>query len=248
MKKIIELDNINLKYRFLKNMNIKQEILRLFHPKQKITKLKEIEALKNISFNIYSGHTVGIIGGNGAGKSTLLKLIAGVFQPDSGKIIVRAKSISLLTLGTGFQSELSGYENIYLNGLLLGLKKHEIDQKINIIIEFSGIEDSIHNPIKTYSSGMRQRLAFAIAINAIPEVLLIDEILGVGDQAFKNKSNKIIKELINSNKTVILVSHDIGTLEEVCDKILWLHKGELIQYGETKEVIAEYKKFIKEQK
>lgn len=248
MKKIIEIKNIDLKYKFVHNMSLKQEIIGIFFKSKRRKKQKEILALKNISFEIESGHTVGIIGGNGAGKSTLLKLIAGVFQPDCGEIITKTDSISLLSLGTGFNSELTGKENIYLNGMLLGLKKLQLDKKIEEIIEFSGVEGAINNPIKSYSTGMKQRLAFAIAINAIPDVLLIDEVLGVGDQAFQNKSSKIIKGLITSEKTVILVSHSIGTIKELCDKVIWLHKGELIKYGDTEDILEEYQNFIRKQK
>ena len=248
MKKIIEVKNVDLKYKFVQNMSLKQEMIGIFFKSKRNKKQKEILALKKISFAIESGHTVGIIGGNGAGKSTLLKLIAGIFQPDSGKIITKTDSISLLSLGTGFNSELTGKENIYLNGMLLGLKKKQLDNKIEEIIEFSGVEDAINNPIKSYSTGMKQRLAFAIAINAIPDVLLIDEILGVGDQAFQNKSSKIIKDLITSDRTVVLVSHSMGTIKDLCDKVIWLHKGELIKYGETEEILEEYQNFIKKQK
>lgn len=244
----IEVKNLNLKYKFVKNMNMKQELGKIITRKNKEKRVKEVWALKNVSFNIEKGKSVGIIGYNGAGKTTLLKVIAQLYKPDSGEIKLNSDSVSLLTLGAGFQPELSGIENIYLNGLLLGLKKKEIDEKLNDIISFADIGEFIYNPIKSYSSGMKSRVAFAIASHVEPEILLIDEVLGVGDQAFKEKSRKKMNELINDNRTVLIVSHSISTIRNMCESVLWLHKGEVMGFGDAKEIIQEYTDFVKKMK
>ncbi|PAB58273.1 ABC transporter ATP-binding protein [Anaeromicrobium sediminis] len=241
----IKATNLNLKYKFIRNMNMKHEIVRTIFGKQQESRKKEVWAIKDLSFSIEGGQTVGIIGSNGSGKTTLLKTIAGIFKPDSGTIETSTNSISLLTLGAGFQAELSGHENIYINGLLLGLSKKDIDERIDSIIEFSELGDFIYNPLKTYSSGMKSRLAFSIASQVEPDVLLIDEVLGVGDQAFKEKSYNRMKELINGDRTVILVSHSLGVVENMCDKVLWIEKGKFVQYGDTKEVVPKYREYMK---
>lgn len=239
----VEIKDLNLKYRFIKNMSMKQEIVKLIKRK-KDQRVVEVYALKDVSFKVEKGQTVGIIGANGAGKTTLLKTIARIFQPDSGEIKLYSDSVSLLTLGAGFQGELAGVENIYLNGITLGLSKKQIDQRLQQIIDFSGIGEAIHNPIKSYSTGMKARLAFSIACYVEPDILLIDEILGVGDENFKKKSSDKLKELIKDNRTVIIVSHSLSSVREMCDKVLWLDKGKLIEYGETNEIIDKYIQFV----
>ncbi len=241
----IEAVNINLKYRFIRNMNMKHEIVRTLLRKNVETRKKEVWALKNLTFKIESGQTVGVIGSNGSGKTTLLKTIAGIFKPDSGEIKLSTESVSLLTLGAGFQSELSGFENIYINGLLLGFTKKEIDQTVEDIIAFSELGDFIYNPLKTYSSGMKSRLAFSIASQIEPDILLIDEVLGVGDESFKKKSYAKMEELIHSDRTVILVSHSLGVIENMCDKVLWIEKGEYMAYGTTKEITPKYREYMR---
>ncbi len=241
----VEAKELNLKYKFIRNMNMKHEIVRTLLKKGTESRKKEVWALKNLSFKIESGQTVGIIGSNGSGKTTLLKTIAGIFKPDSGTIKLNTESVSLLTLGAGFQSELSGYENIYINGLLLGFSKKQIDDKVNDIIEFSELGDFIFNPLKTYSSGMKSRLAFSIASQIEPDILLIDEVLGVGDESFKKKSYSRMKELINSHRTVVLVSHSLGVIENMCGKVLWIEKGEFMDYGDTDRVVKKYKDYMK---
>ncbi|WP_069651038.1 ABC transporter ATP-binding protein [Caloranaerobacter ferrireducens] len=240
----IEVKNLNLKYKFVKNMNMKQEIIKLFTGKKE-KRVKEVWALKNVSFSIEKGKTVGIIGTNGSGKTTLLKTIAKIFKPDSGEIKLYSDSVSLLTLGAGFQPELSGIENIYLNGLLLGFSKKEIDNKLNEIIEFSDLGEFIYHPIKTYSSGMKTRLAFSIASHVEPDILLIDEVLGVGDESFRKKSENRLKELIKDNRTVLIVSHNLSAISNLCDLVLWIHKGEVMDYGDTEEVINKYREFVR---
>lgn len=243
----IEVKDLNVKYKFVRSMNLKQELIKIFKGRKE-KRTKEVWALKNISFKLERGSNVGIIGSNGSGKTTLLKTIASIFQPDSGEIMVYENSISLLTLGAGFQPELSGYENIYLNGLILGFKKEQIDEKIDEIIEFSGLEDFIYSPIRTYSSGMKTRLAFSISCHIEPDILLIDEVLGVGDESFRQKSSDKLKELIEHDRTVIMVSHSLPALEELCDQLIWIEKGVLKEHGDTATVIKRYKEYMSNSK
>lgn len=240
---VVEVENLNLKYKFVRHMSMKQEIIKLVRRKKE-QKVKEVWALRDVSFKVEKGQTIGIIGANGAGKSTLLKTIANIFKPDSGEVKLNTDSVSLLTLGTGFQGELSGIENIYLNSLILGMTKKEVDEKLEEIIEFSGVGDFIKNPLKTYSTGMKARLGFSIACHIEPEILLIDEVLGVGDEDFKKKSSDKLKELINDNRTVILVSHSMNVVKDMCDKVLWLNSGQLMGYGDADEIVDEYRKFV----
>lgn len=244
---IIEVDDLNLKYRFIKSLNFKDWLGHTFNLGTKEKKLKVVEALKNITFKIKKGTTVGIIGENGAGKSTLLRVLANVYAPDSGTVKIHTDSVSLLSLATGFKSELSGYENIYINGLLLGLKKNEIDSKLDEIISFSGIGEFIENPVRTYSSGMKSKLAFSIACHVNPELLLIDEVFSVGDARFRKKSGARIRELINSERTVVLVSHSEELIKEHCDEVIWLDRGNLLAHGETDEILQEYIKYSNRQ-
>lgn len=243
----IEVKDLNLKYRFVKNMSMKREIIKILK-RNSDKRVKEVWALKNLNFKVEKGQTVGIIGSNGAGKTTLLKTIARIFQPDSGEIKLHSKSVSLLTLGAGFSGELSGVENIYINGLVLGLTKKQIDERLKEIIDFSGIGEAIHNPLKSYSSGMRSRLAFSIACHVNPDILLIDEVLGVGDHEFKQKSGEKVQELINDNRTVMMVSHNLNAIREMCSKVLWLNKGEIMGYGDTEEMVKSYLEFVNNKK
>lgn len=241
----IEVKNLSVKYSFIRNTQLKRELAKFITGNKIEKRKKEIWALKNISFKIHKGYTVGIIGTNGSGKSTLLKVIANIFKPDSGEINTYTDSVSLLALGAGFQPELSGIENIYLNGLLLGMKKREIDKRLGQIIDFSELEDFVYYPIKTYSSGMKTRLAFSIAAHIEPEILLIDEVLGVGDETFKKKSSEKIKELIKENRTVLIVSHSLDSIRELCDSVIWLHNGVLMDYDVPDKVISKYKEYLR---
>lgn len=207
-------------------------------------------ALKEISFSLYEGEVLGVIGVNGAGKSTLLKLLSGVFAPNKGRIVLhkRQKPV-LLTLGAGFQPNLTGRDNVYLNGLMLGLKQREIDKLYDQIIDYSEIEpDFIDEPVRTYSSGMKTRLAFSIAQAVDPDILLIDEVLGVGDQSFREKSRKTIMEKIKSNKTVVLVSHSATQVRQLCHRALWLHDRQQRAIGDVTSVVDQYMEFVKQQK
>lgn len=238
---VIKVDNISLKYEFVKSKSIKAGLLNIFNLKKK-KRTKYIQALKDVSFEIHKGETIGVIGSNGAGKSTLLRVLAGIFSPESGEVIRNTESISLLSLGTGFQPELSGVENVYLNSLLLGLTKTEITERLSDIVEFSGIGEFINYPVKTYSSGMRARLGFSIVSHIDPDVLLIDEVLGVGDRDFKSKSAARIQELVDADRTVVLVSHALKSIKKMCDKVLWLEKGRVIMFDETNKVLESYEK------
>lgn len=243
MNEVIKAINISLKYKFLKKMSLKKEISKFF-AKTEIKKIKEVWALKNINFTAKKGSCIGIIGPNGAGKTTLLKIIAKVFEPDSGFLELYSDHVSLLTLGAGFQPELLGIDNIYLNGLLIGLSKKEIYEKLEEIIRFSELGDYIFYPVKTYSSGMRVRLAFSISSFIEPDILLIDEVLGVGDENFKNKSRDRVKELIKE-RTVFLASHSLASITELCDSVIWLNKGEIVEYDESIKVVEKYRNFYK---
>lgn len=243
MSNIIEAKNLNIKYTFIQSMNFRNSIFGRFK-KGGEKRAKTVHALKDLTFDIERGKTIGLIGGNGAGKSTLLRVFANVYEPDSGEIQINTNSVSLLALGAGFQNDLPGIDNIYLNGILLGLKKHEVDEKIDEIIEFAEIGDFINAPLRTYSSGMRTKLAFSIASHVEPELLLIDEVFSVGDARFKKKSDKKIRSLINENRTVIMVSHSLGVIEDLCDEVIWLEKGSIIETGETKRVLKNYREFM----
>jgi lipopolysaccharide transport system ATP-binding protein len=198
--------------------------------------------LKNISFDLHRGETLGIIGRNGAGKSTLLRMIAGIIEPDAGQIINHGARVSLLALGVGFMPHLTGRENAILSGLLLGMRKRDILKSMDAIIEFSGLGDFIDQPLRTYSSGMNARLGFSVAIQATPDALLIDEVLGVGDEDFRKKSTEEMKRLIRSDTAIILVSHSIPVINEFCDRAILIDHGTIALAGQTAEVLEHYKK------
>ena len=224
------------------------------HTKQKITSLKEylikriknqIElnefiALQDISFDVNRGELFGIIGLNGAGKSTLLKIIAGILKPTSGKVIRKGTVAPLIELGAGFNGDLSGYENIFLNGMLLGYSKKFLKEKVDDIIAFSELEEFIHVPLKNYSSGMKARLGFSIATSIQPDLLIVDEVLAVGDIHFRRKCEARIQEMIASGTTVLLVSHSISQIENLCSRVLWLEKGRIKAIGEAKQICSEF--------
>ena len=198
--------------------------------------------LKKINLNIKKGETVALIGTNGSGKSTLLKLMTKIIYPTKGKIITHGKLTSLLELGAGFHPDFTGRENIYFNASIFGLTAKEIDERVDKIIKFSELEEFIDNPVRTYSSGMYMRLAFAVAINVDAEILLIDEILAVGDQHFQDKCFSKLEELKKSDKTIVIVSHSLSAVEKLCDRAIWIYDGEVKMDGKTKEVIKEYLK------
>ena len=202
---------------------------------------KEVrEVLKGINLNIKKGEAVALIGVNGSGKSTLLKLMTKIIYPNKGKIITNGKLTSLLELGAGFHADFSGRENIYFNASIFGLTKKEIDNRLEQIIEFSELGDYIDNPVRTYSSGMYMRLAFAVAINVDAEILLVDEILAVGDQHFQEKCIAKMKELKEQGKTMVFVTHSMDTVKEFCSRAVWLSNGVIKMDGKPDEVIEEY--------
>lgn len=237
----IEVRDLSISYKNLKSYSIKKSLLHFKHQKAEV-----IEAVKNVSYDVKKGDILGIIGKNGSGKSTMLKALAGIFSPDSGTIDLKGHSISLLSIGVGFQKELTGRENILLSGMLLGFSEQEIRGKMDGIIEFAELGKFIDMPVKTYSSGMHSKLAFSITAILETDIMLIDELLSVGDEKFKKKSYNKMKSLIsNKDRTVVIVSHSIPTLQELCSQVMWMHDGEIKILGEPKPVLAAYKEFMK---
>lgn len=237
----IVVKDLHVTYKELKKMNIKQS---LFH--FKINRAEKFEALKGISFSVKEGQILGIVGKNGSGKSTLLRVLAGIFSADSGTVDLMGHSVSLMSIGAGFQTKLTGFENIILCGLLLGFTEEQVRQKIPEIIEFSELGDFIYKPVRTYSSGMYSKLTFSITALLETDIMLIDEVLSVGDIHFKEKSGKKMREIIaDKNRTVVIVSHSMSTLSELCDEVLWLHDGEIKEMGDPQTVINNYEIFMK---
>lgn len=240
IKLSIELKHVNLTFEIVTDKidTIKEAFIRTI--KRNKSKKVKFQALKDITFKIYKGEKVGIIGYNGAGKSTLLNVITGIYPPDSGEIKSYGKISPLLSLGSGFDFNYSGRKNIYLNGAVLGYDKNFLKEKEKEIIEFSELEEFIDIPIKNYSSGMLAKLGFSIATIVEPDILIIDEILGVGDVTFKKKSTDKIKSIMDGGTTVLLVSHSIGQIREICDKAIWIDKGKVREIGEVNEVCDKY--------
>ena len=221
---------------YLDKANTLKERLLFFYRNKK----EKREVLKNINLNIKKGETVALIGTNGSGKSTLLKLMTKILYPNSGIIEINGKLTSLLELGAGFHPDFSGRENIYFNASIFGLTKKEIDDRLENIIEFSELKNYIDNPIRTYSSGMYMRLAFAVAINVNADILLVDEILSVGDEHFQNKCIEKMLELKNEGKTMVFVTHSMESVKKLCSRAVWLYNGNIQMDGNSEEVIKEY--------
>lgn len=239
-KKAIELNDVCINYRILNSTSVRKSFL---HKKQ-----REIvfEAVKHVSFSVDEGDILGIIGRNGSGKSTLLRSIAGVFSPNDGEIDLKGHSVSLMALGVGFKDTLSGRENIMLSGMLLGFTEKQIADKMDEIIDFAEIGEFIDRPVRTYSSGMHSKLAFAITAMLETDIMLVDEVLSVGDERFRRKSLEKMKSLIlDKNRTVIIVSHNRDMLQELCDRILWIHDGEMKEIGGPEEVLGHYMEFMR---
>ncbi len=236
----IEVKDVKVAYRSMKSFSIRQ------NPGKIRRRRDYFEALKGVSFTVPKGKIVGIIGKNGSGKSTLLKTIAGVFSPDEGTVDTFGNRLSLLAIGIGFQANLSGLENIYLSGLLLGFTEKEIKRKLPEIIDFSELGEFIYKPVQTYSSGMYSKLAFSITAILDTEIILIDEVLSVGDINFREKSYEKMKEIIKDrNKTVMIVSHSNASILELCDEALWIHDGRMKEYGPVKKVVEDYEGFMR---
>ena len=205
-------------------------------------KIESRVVLDNINLNIKKGETVALIGVNGSGKSTLLKLMTKIIYPNVGTVKTNGKLTSLLELGAGFHPDFTGRENIYFNASIFGLTRKEIDNRVNDIIEFSELGDFIDSPVRTYSSGMYMRLAFSVAINVDAEILLIDEILAVGDQHFQDKCFQKLDELAKSDKTIVIVSHSLGSIRKLCNRAIWINEGKVAMDGECNKVLDEYLK------
>lgn len=240
-KTAITVKDLHITYRGLKKTSIRASWTRLK------SRVELFHALKGISFEVEEGKILGIIGKNGSGKSTMLRAIAGIFSPDEGTIDLHGNTISLLSIGVGFNKKLTGKENIYLSGMLLGFSEAEIKAKEKEIIEFADIGDFIYKPVKTYSSGMHSKLAFAITAILETDIMLIDEVLSVGDVKFKEKSYNKMKELISDeHRTVLIVSHNLDTIESLCDDVLWLNDGDLMGLGPVEEILPKYKDFMEQ--
>ena len=236
---VIEVDNVSLSFRRGKGIGgspIRRSLTSAFRR----SKYDEFWALRNISFNVSEGEVLGVIGKNGAGKTTLLRLLVGVLYPDAGKVSVNGRISSLLSLGVGFSSNLSGRENVYLNGIYLGLTRAQINQKMDEIVAFSELEDFIDHQVRYYSSGMRARLGFSIAVNSNPDVLIIDEVLAAGDKDFRKKAEAQMREFMAKAKAIVISSHSMRMITDICDRVLWLQKGEIRKIGPAQEVVDEY--------
>lgn len=237
----IEVNNVSISYRILNSVSIRKT---LFHKKQRN---EVFEAVKNVSFSVEEGGILGIIGKNGSGKSTLLRSMAGVFSPNEGTIDLHGHSVSLMALGVGFKPELTGRANVMLSGLLLGFSEKEVEDRMDEIIEFAELGEFINRPVRTYSSGMHSKLAFAITAMLETDIMLVDEVLSVGDERFRQKSMEKMRQLImDKDRTVVIVSHDIPILKELCNQVLWLHDGEMKEIGSPQIVLGHYEEFMSE--
>lgn len=244
----ISVQNVTMEFKRQKDesTSIKEHMIRVL--KRQVS-YERFKALDDVSFDIRKGEVVGIIGTNGSGKSTILKIISGVLEPTKGRVLVDKKKIQLLTLGTGFDFELTGRENVYLNGAIIGYTKEFIDEKYDEIVKFAELEGFMEEKVRNYSSGMVSRLGFAIAtIRNTPEILILDEVLAVGDMFFRQKSEARIKEMMHGGSTVLIVSHSPSVIRSNCTKAVWIEKGKLMAVGDPKEVCDAYEKMGKEKK
>lgn len=233
----VRVDHVSKSFRMYheRNQTLKSAIMR-----GRTSVHEDFWALKDVSFDVPAGSTFGLIGSNGSGKSTLLKCLANIYYPNKGSISHFGRIAAMLEVGSGFHSELSGRENIFLNGSILGMPKKEVARKFDEIVDFSGVEAFIDQPVKNYSSGMYVRLGFAIAINVDPDILVVDEVLAVGDADFQAKCVQKFKDIKDDGKTVILVTHDMSTVGAMCDQVAWLRHGELVKVGAAKPTIQAY--------
>lgn len=236
---MIDIQNVSMIYRMTKSRidSMKEYIVMLLSRK---LRYDEFHALDDVSFHVGKGEVMGLIGKNGAGKSTMLKIIAGIMKPTVGSLTVRGNVVPMLELGSGFDFELSGHENIFLNGAILGYSKAFLQSRYQQIVDFSGLHAFIEQPMRTYSSGMTMRLAFSIAAQVEPEILIVDEILAVGDAEFQQKSKARMLELMGGGTTVLMVSHSIDQIRELCDRVVWLERGKVRMIGDVETVCAAY--------
>jgi ABC-type polysaccharide/polyol phosphate transport system ATPase subunit len=235
----MRVEHVSKKFRLYKerNQSLKSAVMR-----RRTSVYEDFWALRDIDLEIHAGETFGLVGDNGSGKSTLLKCMAKILYPDRGSIVTVGRVAALLEVGTGFHPELSGRENIYLNGSILGMTRREIDERFDDIVEFSGVREFIDQPVKNYSSGMYVRLGFSVAIHVDPDVLLVDEVLAVGDETFQQKCAEKFRELKRAGKTVVIVSHSLETVEKMCDRMAWIQNSELMMVGKPAAVVKAYRK------
>ncbi|HIU40563.1 MAG TPA: ABC transporter ATP-binding protein [Candidatus Aphodocola excrementigallinarum] len=240
---MIDIKHVSMKFNLgiEKEFSIKQAFVNLFNKKNR-KKKEDFWALKDVDFHVGKGEVVGLIGSNGAGKSTLLKVVSGVMKPTKGKVDVHGVISPMIELGAGFDGNLTARENIYLNGAILGYSKKFLDSKFDEIVEFSELKDFLEVPVKNFSSGMTAKLAFSIATIVNPEILIVDEILSVGDIKFQEKSKKKMMEMIKGGTTVLYVSHSLDSIRDLCTKVVWLEHGKVVKIGDTNEVCDEYYK------
>lgn len=245
MSKVIELSGVTkfFKRSTLESRDLKDSIVNLLFLRSG-KKVRIHEVLKGIDISIENGETVGIIGRNGSGKSTLLKILSGIYRPNSGTVKVDGRLSALIELGAGFHPEFTGRENVFINGIILGLNKREIKKRFDEIVAFAGLEDFIDDPVKTYSSGMYMRLAFSIAINVDPDILVIDEVLAVGDAEFLPRCMKAMDNFKDRGKTIILVTHDLNTVETWCGRAIWIDQGVVAAEGDPHEIVENYRNSI----
>lgn len=242
---MVKVEDVSMRFRMAndKVMSLKEYAVALL---QKRLVYEELLVLDHITFSVQKGEVMGIVGKNGAGKSTLLKIIAGVLKPSTGRVVSHGNIVPMLELGSGFDMELSGKENIYLNGAILGYSKEFLDSKYEEILKFSELESFIDMPIRNYSSGMLMRLAFSIATVVQPEILIVDEILAVGDEGFQNKSKARMLELMSGGTTVLFVSHSIQQIEEMCDRVIWLENHKIKEIGKAADICSDYRSYWNE--
>lgn len=239
MDKIITVENVSMHFRMDKNKTTSLKEWVVSHLKGQ-QQYEEFRALHDVSFDVERGEIVGIIGCNGAGKSTLLKVISGIYKPTAGKVVTAGRVAPMLELGSGFDPELAGYDNIFLNGAILGFSEEFLKSKYEEIVAFSELGEFIQMPIKTYSSGMVMRLAFSIATIIEPEILIVDEILAVGDAPFQAKSRARMLDLMKGGTTVLYVSHDLEQIREICDRVVWLEQGKIAEIGTAEKICDDY--------
>ncbi|TCL81333.1 ABC-type polysaccharide/polyol phosphate transport system ATPase subunit [Curtobacterium sp. PhB128] len=237
----VTVDHVSKRFRMYseRNDSLKSMVMR-----GKKSVHEDFWALKDVSFEVPQGKTFGLIGKNGSGKSTLLKCLAKILWPEEGSITARGKQASLLEVGSGFHPELSGRENVFLNGSILGMSRKEVTRKFDDIVSFSGVGHFIDQPVKNYSSGMYVRLGFSVAVAVTPDVLVVDEVLAVGDATFQKRCRTKFKEMKDEGRTVILVSHSMSTVKDMCDEVAWLNEGELKMIGKTNDVVKAYNETV----
>jgi len=235
----LEVSHVSIDYKNLMHMSLHQSLL-----KKEVKRAESIRAVNDVSFEVERGKILGIIGRNGSGKTTLLRSIAGIFRPDEGYIDTKGNRVSLMAIGIGFNANNTGRENILKSGMLLGCKLDYVKERMDEIIEFSELGDFIDRPVRTYSSGMYSKLSFSVTAILDTDIMLVDEVLSVGDERFRKKSYKKMEELMLSNRTVLIVSHATSTLQKFCDSVLWINDGNFVQMGNTEEVLKEYDKFM----